>query len=416
MFKRLRNKIFGSNKNMEYYALNGILFTMVSVLSRGYAIKFLDRLGGNSFHYSLYNALPGFVAIFTTIPGMLIIQKGKSKKKMLSIFFYISRSFPLLLAAVPFLPKAMQPLVFVIIYGLMNFPESISATSLQDYTGDVFTPLERADAITTRNQLSTISQISVSILVGFILSLSSDNLIVIRMYQMFIVLSFLIGLKEIGYINKMKTHTHVEATKETSELNLMQSIKECFSNKEYRLFLICSLLFHFGWQMGWPLFNVYTIGFLKADEMWLTIINAVSNLFMVISFGYWVKIIKKEGYELATAFATFGMALTPFLYLMSKTLFQNTLMQPPTGFFTAGITIVILGSLLETSSDNNRTMSVALHATLTSITLAIAPLFGNLIQSEFGIQTALLATTGFRMFGSFAFFIRYLLIRKSKQK
>jgi len=416
MFKRLRKKIFGYNKNIEYYAMNGILFTMVSVLSRSYAIKFLDRLGGDAFHYSLFNALPGFVAIFTTIPGMLIIQKGTSKKKMLSIFFYISRSFPLFLAAVPFLPKGIQPIVFVIIYGMMNFPESISATSLQDYTGDVFTPAERADAITLRNQLSQISQISVSILVGFILSLSTDNLIVIRMYQIFIMLSFLIGLKEIGYINKMKPHLNLETHKEAKGLTLVQSIKECFSNKEYRIFLACSLIFHFGWQMGWPLFNVYQISFLKADEMWLTIINAVSSLFMVISFAYWGKIIKKKGFEFATAFATFGMALTPLFYFLTRTLLQNTLMQPATGFFTAGITIVILGSLLETSSDNNRTMSVALHATLTSVTLAIAPLIGNMIHSEFGIQTALLVTSGFRILGFSAFFLRYLLKRKSKRK
>ncbi len=414
MFKRLRKKIFGYNKNIEYYAMNGILFTMVSVLSRSYAIKFLDRLGGDAIHYSLFNALPGFVAIFTTIPGMLIIQRGKSKKKMLSIFFTISRSFPLLLALVPFLPKEMQPLVFVVIYGLMNFPESISATSLQAYTGDVFTPSERADAMTLRNQLSQISQISVSILVGFILSLSSDNLVVIRMYQVFIVLSFLIGLKEIGYINKMKPHLKLETQKETQGLTIVQSIKDCFSNKEYKKFLACSLIFHFGWQMGWPLFNVYQISFLKADEMWLTIINALSSFFMVISFAYWGSLIKKKGFEFATAFATFGMALTPLLYFLTRTLFQNALVQPATGFFTAGTTIVILGSLLETSSDKDRTMSVALHATLTSITLAIAPLFGNLIQSEFGIQTALLVTSGFRALGFSAFFFRYLLKRKSK--
>lgn len=416
MFKRLRKKIFGYNKNIEYYAINGILFTMVSVLSRSYAIKFLDRLGGDALHYSLFNALPGFVAIFTTIPGMLIIQKGKSKKKMLSIFFTISRGFPLLLALVPFLPKGMQPLVFVIIYGLMNFPESISATSLQDYTGDVFTPAERADAMTLRNQLSQISQISISILVGFVLSLSSDNLVVIRMYQIFIVLSFLIGLKEIGYINKMKPHVKLETQKDVHGLSLVQSIKECFSNKEYKKFLACSLIFHFGWQMGWPLFNVYQIGFLKADEMWLTIINALSSLFMVISFAYWGNLIKKKGFEFATAFATFGMALTPALFFLTRTLFQNALMQPITGFFTAGTTIVILGSLLETSSDKDRTMSVALHATLTSITLAIAPLFGNLIQSEFGIQIALLVTSGFRIIGFSAFFLRYLSKRRSKKE
>ncbi|HSR03325.1 MAG TPA: hypothetical protein VLM88_01895, partial [Proteiniclasticum sp.] len=166
MQKKLERMFFGNNQNIKYYAINGILFTMVAVLSKSYAIKFLDRLGGTEFHFSLFNALPGFVAIFTTIPGILLIQKGKSKRKILGTFFYISRLMPLLLAGVPFLPKDIQPMVFVLIFGLMNFPESISATSLQDYTGDIFSPHERADALSSRNQFSQVSQITVSILMG----------------------------------------------------------------------------------------------------------------------------------------------------------------------------------------------------------------------------------------------------------
>lgn len=417
MKKKLERFLFGYNPNIKYYALNGILFTMVTVLSKGYAIKFLDRLGGQEIHYSLFNALPGFVAIFTTIPGILFIQRGLSKRKTLSLFFYISRIMPLFLALVPFLQKDLQPLMFVLFYGLMNFPESISATSLQDYTGDVFSPSQRADALSTRNQLSQISQISVSILVGFVLSLSTVNETVIRMYQAFIVLSFLIGLKEIHYMNKLTPKEEPPLRHPKNALSLKESLQGVFAHKEFVIFLLCSLLFHFGWQMGWPLFNVYQIKYLGASELWLTIINVLSSLFMVLSFSLWNKIIKKMDYKFAIAMATFGMGLTPILYKLSTSLPMLTLMQPITGFFTAGTTVAILGSLLSSADDKYRTMSVAVHATATSITLAIAPMIGSYIVEAHGIGGALMTSSFVRLLGSLVFFHRYLKSRKkSSQK
>jgi len=414
MKKKLERFLFGYNPNIKYYALNGILFTMVTVLSKGYAIKFLDRLGGQEIHYSLFNALPGFVAIFTTIPGILLIQRGLSKRKTLGLFFYISRIMPLFLALVPFLQKELQPLMFVLFYGLMNFPESISATSLQDYTGDVFSPSQRADALSTRNQLSQISQISVSILVGFVLSLSTVNETVIRMYQVFIVLSFLIGLKEIHYMNKLTPKEELPVRHPKKALSLKESLQGVFAHKEFVIFLLCSLLFHFGWQMGWPLFNVYQIKYLGASELWLTIINVLSSLFMVLSFSLWNKIIKKMDYKFAIAMATFGMGLTPILYKLSTSLPMLTLMQPITGFFTAGTTVTILGSLLSSADEKYRTMSVAVHATATSITLAIAPMVGSYIVEAHGIGGALMTSSFVRLLGSLVFFHRYLKSRNNR--
>lgn len=416
MKRKIEHWLFNSNDNMKNYALNGILFTMVAVLSKGYAIKFLDRLGGGDLHYSLFNALPGFIAIFTTIPGILMIQRGRSKKRTLGIFFYLSRALPLLLAAVPFLDKTWQPLFFVLIYGFMNFPESISATSLQDYTADVFSYRERADALSVRNQLSQIAQITISILAGFILSLSSDNQVVIIIYQVFIFISFLIGLKEISYMKKLKTRKVPEEKEKKTLPKFKTTVKGVFAQKEFPLFLLCSMVFHFGWQMGWPLFNVYQIKFLGADEMWLTVINALSSLFMVLSFIYWKKFIKKHDYKLAVTFAAFGMGLTPILYRLSPNLTVISLVQPITGFFTAGITVAILGSLLASTTSEYRTMSVAIHATLTSVTLAIAPLLGTYVQGIFGIEGALMASASLRILGSLFFLYRYLISRENSFK
>lgn len=420
LMKKYTHVLFGNSDNMKYYALNGILFTLVSVLVRGYAIKFLDRLGGTAFHYSLFNALPGFVAIFTTLPGMLFLRNRRSKERTLRLFFHASRILPLFLAMVPFFPKAVQPMAFVLIYGIMNLPESIAVTAFQDYTGDVFSPGERADAFTTRNRLSQVAQITTSILVGLVLSISTDNQVVIRLYQFFIVLSFLVGLKEIGYMKRLTPLPSTEKEEAASrkapvQRSVLQSVRKALSHREFQIFLMASVVFHFGWQTGWPLFNFYIIDTLGADEKWFTIISVTSSIFMVLSFSWWQRFIKTRGYSLAITFATLGMAVTPILYVLSFNLPMNTAFQLPTGFFVSGTIVVILGSLLESCDAEERLISIAIHATLTNITLAVAPLVGNLIQSAYSIQTALFVTAGLRLLGSAAFLARYLYQRRSRR-
>ena len=77
-------------QNMYYFITNGILFTLVVNLYKPFAQKFLYRLGGSETHVSLYNSLPGLIALFGIIPGVLYMCKAMSKKKTLSgIFLFI---------------------------------------------------------------------------------------------------------------------------------------------------------------------------------------------------------------------------------------------------------------------------------------------------------------------------------------
>ena len=162
--------------------------------------------------------------------------------------------------------------------------------------------------------------------------------------------------------------------------------------------------------MGWPLFTVYQIEYLMADETWLTILSVTSSIVMLFSFGYWSKIINKKGNKYAAAFATAGMAATPVLYVLSHNLVVLTLAGLIMGFFTAGTTTVILNYLLEVSPEKDRIMYVSVHATLTNVTLFIGPLIGNWVLKASSIYIALLVTALMRFIGSATF------MYKSRQK
>ncbi|HYE11172.1 MAG TPA: MFS transporter [Patescibacteria group bacterium] len=395
-------------KNMYYFITNGILFTLVVNLYKPFAQKFLYRLGGGETHVSLYNSLPGLIALFGIIPGVIYMCKAVSKKKTLSGIFLFSRFFILLYAFVPFLPMNLQPLSFVIITALMNFPEAVSSTALQSVTADVFGERERAWAITSKNRYTTIANFLSLIVLSQLLNVfGTTNEKTIIIYQVFFVLAFIVGLVEILTFRRLKETTVVPQ----ACIDLKQSVKEVFGNKAYLGFLGCSLTFHFGWQMGWPLFGIYQIEYLLADETWLTILSVTSSIVMFFSFGYWSKIIERKGNNYAAAFATMGMAATPVLYVLSRNLWVLTGSGLIMGFFTAGTTTVLLSYLLQVSPEKNRIMYVAVHATLTNVTLFIAPLIGDIVLKASNIYIALLITALMRFIGSMTFMNRTRLRR-----
>lgn len=389
--------------NIKYYVLNGILFNIVVNLYKPFAAKFIFRLGGTESHVSLSTSLPGLIAVFVTIPGLIMMSNTSDKKRNMMRFFLGSRLFVLSFAFIPLLPSAMQPMSFVILSSLMNFPESVSATALQSFSGDIFPSDIQPTAISARNKFSTLAQIISAYIIGIVLKnfgSSGDN--IIKVYQIFFVLAFIIGLFEIYTFSKIK-----ETSCSTKlNINLKESFLEIYSNKQFKIFLVCSLLFHFGWQMGWPLFNIYQIKYLGADEWWLTILSITSAIVMFFSFGYWKKLIHKKGNSFVMSTATLGMAATPILFALSPNLYIITVTGLITGFFTSGTITALLTLLLEVTPSKNRILYIGVHVTLTSITLFLAPTLGDFILSHTSIYFALCSSAFFRFIGSIAFFIR----------
>ena len=400
-------KRIGSDKllanNIKYYVLNGILFTIVTNLYKPFAQKFIFRLEGSEFHVSLFNALPGMIGMFAIIPGIVFMSRAVSKKKITGIFFFLSRLFILSFALVPFLPEHYRPLLFVLLAGFMSFPESISTTAIQNFVAEAFAEKDRAFAIASKNKYSAlVSFVSLLILGQIIERLGTTDSKTIIVYQVFFVAAFLLGIYEIVALMRIRESSPVEIDR----IDVKSSLQEIFKNKRFKLFLSCSLLFHFGWQMGWSLFSIYQIKYLGATEAWITISNVSSGIAMFMSYGYWERLITKKGNCYAIALATTGMAATPIMYAWSPNLYVLTVAGVIMGFFTAGTTTTVLSSLLDAAPEKSRLMYVAVHATLTNATLAIAPLLGDSILRHSNIYVALYMVAIARFIGSSAFYIR----------
>lgn len=388
--------------NYRLFIIYGVLTTLMSGLYQPFQAKFLQRLGGTDVHIALMSSLPGAVMAFLVLPGAIYLNTLEDKHKMTGHLILICRLFLLLFAAVPFVPEAYRPIMFVIFVVLLGVPTSIYLTSYQAFIGDIFEPSARVDAIGKRNMLTVPATIVLTFCTGWALkNIPNTEAQRLNLYQVFYVVAFMVGMAELYVFKKFRIH-HSQKVKSLAKFNL----KEMLANRKFTRFLKSSLLFHFGWQMGWPLFTIYTISVLKADEAWLSYMSIGSSLAMFFGYIFWSKAIAKRGNHSITAICTLGMALTPLLYILSPNLYVLLITGTISGFFVSGTVSVLLSDLLEVVPHDQKVLYIGLYSLFTNVSLAISPLVGSFFKETFGITVALAVTAAFRLVGSLSFFSR----------
>lgn len=388
--------------NLRVFITFGILFEIMNVFYNPYAMKFLERIGGNEFDISLINSTKGVIMIFTALPAAFFINQILDKQKITANAVLVMAFIILSMVFIPIFPSEYQVLVFIILMTLLMIPIAVFNISYQNITGEVF-PNKRARVLSKRSIYTIIFTTIVTLTSGFIFRyFASNNDDYIFIYRIFYLLAFVAGVS--AYFMFKKIHY---TPKENNELIPFKgSLKKVLKNKRYKKFIISSTIFHFGWQMGWPLFSIYTIKTLGADEFWLAIISVGSAVVMLIAHRIWPKLIEKFGNEKIVFVCTLGMAMTPIFYVLSKNLVVLTIFSTSTGFFTAGTITVLFSDMLAVTPKSNRAIYVGYYNVLTNITLAISPLVGHFFYEVKGIVFALIITSIFRLIGSIAFMIR----------
>ncbi|GKX30935.1 hypothetical protein SH1V18_34150 [Vallitalea longa] len=414
MFLNRSKKKSITDYNIKINIYNGIAFSVSINLVKPYFAKFAERLGGNDYHFALINSLPALLSVFAFLPGALIIESAKSKTKITGKFLLAQKLIYLLIVIVPFLGTVNKPLLFVLLIGFMNFPGSIAIMGYQSSMGDIFTPRNRGRAMSLRNRYSDAIRLIISFLSGQALTLIPKTPAqTITMYQIFFFIAFIFGILELIMLRRFKNRQDKEEiVKEKYFTLFLQTFKDIPKHKKLITFMICSLMFHFGWQMGWPLFSIYQIKILGANESWLSIMTIVSGACSIITSTIWAKFADKKGNSFGLALATLGMSITPILYVLSDTMLQLVFFNIIAGISTAGTILILLNLLLEVTPDKNRTIYIAIYSIFINISATIAPLFSVWLKDMTSIYFTLILVAILRLTGSIAFFVRNTKLKK----
>ncbi|WP_018131799.1 MFS transporter [Effusibacillus pohliae] len=391
--------------NIKYSNLQGIF----GVLSLNLYNPFIPIFAIKVLHASeqqvaWLSSLPEVTGILALIPGALFLDRLERKQRITGVTLLTARFFLLLIALLPFFPVTGHAFWLVILVALMNFPVSVGNLYWQAFIGRLIPRLERARVFAYRNRITTGVGMLATIVSGVVISRFSNN--PAWPYQVFFLLAFAAGLLEVFYLYRLREpdcqSTADVPQREKGFADVMRGLAE---EKKFLYFLAASVLFHFGWQMAWPLFNIYQVDerYVNMNALWLSIVTVVNSLTQMLAFGRWGRLAERWGNGKVLVVTGIGMALNPFLYMFTSNAWAVVAINFLIGLFVAGFVQTLFNRQLDLAPPDHRAFYLAIHAVAVGVSGIFAPIAGVAIYKAATMNTAFFVSGTIRLLGAFAF-------------
>jgi MFS family permease len=410
-FRRDIGRMRGTN--IWIYIMYGLLFDTAANLWRPFALPFLNRLGGTEFHITLLNSLPGLVAAIVLLPGALLFRRFANQKRATAAFILVSRALILVLVLIPALPPYVRPMLFVVMLGLMNFPDALSQTSLQSFLGTVFNGNTRGQAIALRTKFGQAIIPVVSIITGLVITFvprTEEQRMLL--YQIFFVIAFGIGVWEVIMFNRLKVEEQPTKPQKSDTRGIFRTIRK---DKRFLIFFFPAILFVFTWQAGWTLFAFHQIRVLQATELWFALFALSAGISAFLSGGFWQKWLRKYGNNTIFVISGLLLAANTFLAPFVPNVQMMVVLSFFTGFSAIGINTALLNGVLEATPDENRMVYLAFYNTIVNVSLFIAPFFAHTLYTLWGNFNALFIVSGLRVLATGVIWWVHKKVQKNRQ-
>lgn len=402
------------HRNARYSVIQAALGAVALNLSNQYVGIYAVKLGANNLQLGYLSSWPQMVSVIAVLVIAGAVARSASKQRLIAAIYLLGRLATILLAMVNWLPAELRVWALIISWVLVVFPTSAAGNALSSFLADVFPAAERARSFASRNSWGTAAGTATILISGWLLDLVFPYPLG---YQIMFFGSFLVALVETYYFLKLKEPDHqVRQEKPKARGQGLKPYLETFRHKPFLTFVLFSIPFHFTWQMAWPMFTRFQVTDLGATNSWLSYIAVAQSLSMIIAYPIMARLAERHGNKTVLAWSGLNLATAPLLCAAVADIRIQVLLNLWTGIGVAGVNLLVLNSLLEVSPSENRTVYLAVHTALVSVSAAVAPLVGAHLMDMFPTQVALGSASGPRLLTTLGFFLLVYLERRQQGK
>ncbi len=371
-------------------------------------VAFAIRLGATDSQIGLLTSLPALLAFLVLIPAGRFIKRVKNPRPWLLGSLALYRSGFLVVALIPWLGflGINQGTLLVFLLVLMTIPVQFFNVGFIPMLTEVVPPANRANVFTWRN---VVYNAALSVCVYSYGQWLNKITFPIN-YQVMYVVSYIIALLSLYYLIKIQVPQKPILTAQPEKQSLAATLREIRKDfKEYPEFAVFvrNTLFHsIGIWMALPLYMLYYVRGLEANDAWIGLMGAVASLATIVGFLLWRKWMQRLG-ELKTLRFTIILAgLFPLLVGLSGSLNMILVWVGINGLIAGGISLSHLNTLLRVTPEKDRPGFTAIYLTIMNIGTFIAPMVGIALSEIFGFQPVLVACGLLSIVGSFSFWLR----------
>ncbi|MSP12040.1 MAG: MFS transporter [Chloroflexi bacterium] len=368
-----------------------------SGISMGLANAFIPilalRWGASPTELALLGAIPYVIYGIFSLPAGRIFERSAHPRAALALGQFFWRASYLLIAALPWLPQELRIPAMIVISGLAIFPAALYNVAIIAIIGDLEVRQRRSWIIGVRRAFSSLSAAISTLIAGWLLTLLPFP----GNYQVILLIAFSAGAVAVAFIQRLDYTDRPARLAPAVEPGGAPSGAEGFRPRQlisqYRpffLFCVGACLFNASYYMTIPLFPLYQVKVLGANEAWIGLLATIQQATQVAAFLLWAKAVQRWGPNLIYGTTTAGWSMVPLGMALTSALPQLLPIAAWHGFFWAGWTLGIYVGMLETAPESRRASFMGFYTSASSVIGFFCPLIGVQIQQHFGIQPALI--------------------------
>lgn len=401
---------------------NAIAATVAGTLVQPYVKKMAIEMGASDLQLGYLSSWPNLVSIFAVLGMAVLVARTQEKARLTGKIVLIGRLAALGAAAVPFLPESTRILALLLFWVLFSVPAAAAGAPIQSLIAEIYGPTERGWVLAKRQSAATVAGSIVGLSSGWIL----DHYLPSPLgYQIAFCASFLVAMVEVYYLRQLRpvnlassptVPVHEPPPVATEVAVAMDTVRphwrermapylRVFQHRPFVLFLLCSLPFHFTWQMAWPLFDRYQISYLGANNTWVEVIGLANTSGAFFVYPIWQRLAERRGNQLMLGVATLFLGLAPGMTALATRPIGLAAINLFLGVGVSGVLLLLMKALLDVSPPENREIYIAVHTALVAVSGALAPLVGAGMMSLLPIRIGLALCTLFRLVTGSSFFL-----------
>ncbi len=368
------------SKTKLLFIIDGVLINAALVLTSGVFLSgYMIYLGGSDFIVGLLNNSLSWASI-AALFSFLIYERMENRKTFLLVLLVLSRSLVCATIFIPLIFGLNQTSLYLVtamviignvIWGIYSIGSSVWMMAS-------FTQESRNAFIFQRMFWLRISFTFFTIIMGYVLDWFGKAY---TGFAIVFLISLVLSLGDAVILSKISEPAH----KIAAQVHFTAAaFFEPLACRKYRLFMLFIFLFYASLTLSSSFTPLYLVRYLHFDYKFISLINVISYLFMIVCTRIWSRFESRIG--LVRVFKLTGLvAIIEFLiygFLTKDTYYLLYFAPIFAGIGNSGFNVFIVNYRYSLMPEQNRTVYEGWYGAAYGLSMLVGPALGSLIMNR----------------------------------
>ncbi len=389
--------------NNAMYLLIEIFWAAFLSAAAAFNAPFALRLGATNADIGLLSSIPALLAILVTLPAGQFLTRQRKRMPWLLGSLLLSRIGYLLVIFIPWLPFGNQGAGLVWLLIVFTIPAHFFNVAWGPMLADVVPETDRARVFALRNIL-----LAGVVTVGVFLAGRWLQSVPFPLnYQIMYGVGFAAAMVSTYYLTRLKvpeSHVPEPPAQALGPLALLRGWRDAFTTEpDFTRITLNTLMHGIGlWMIG-PVYVLYYVRTLGAEEGWLGLNSMMANLTPIIGYYLWQRGVMRLGENKVLRWTIMAIGVYPILVGIAPSLTVILMFTALYGLVAPAVNLSHYPMLLKICPAAQRPVFLALYTTIMNIGAFIMPLIGVKLAEAIGPAPVIIAGGVLSALGSSSF-------------